>query len=368
MVLILLLVVIMPVQADELSDQQSTLDQINQQLEQQQSNLNQAANSAKTIMGQVQGIEQQVASTQNDLQTLDDKITFLQNNITVTDKQIKTLQNNLDKQTQLLGDRLVVIYEQGDSSYLQVLLGATDLNDFITRYELLKTIIDQDRDLIDTINANKKDLDNKMADLEVQKSQLEVDQASQAAKQAALNTQLNEQKAFLDSVEKDKDKYAQEVAELKQASDEAQAVIQQLEGKGGGAHIGTGTFTWPTPGYTTITEAFGWRIHPILKVRSFHTGVDIGAPYGARIVAADGGAVIYAGWLGAYGNAIIIDHGGGMSTLYGHQSQLLVGVGDVVFKGQQIGKAGSTGLSTGPHLHFEIRQNGTAVNPLGGYI
>jgi murein DD-endopeptidase MepM/ murein hydrolase activator NlpD len=360
-----MVVVVMPVSADQISEQQVLLDQLNQQMDQQQNNLNSATKTEKTIMGQVQSIEQQTARTQLEIRRLTDNISYLQNNISATEKQIKIQQQELDNQTQVLGERLVVIYEQGESSYLEVLLGANDLKDFITRFEMLKTIIDQDRDLIDTINTNKKNLDNKIADLEVQKRSLQADQASQEANKLLLAGQLNEKKTVLDSVQTEKEKYAQAIAELEQASAEAEAMIRRLQGKGDGSRIGTGTYTWPTPGYKTITSAFGMRFHPILKVNKLHTGIDIGAPSGAKIVAADGGTVIFSGWLGAYGNAIIIDHGAGISTLYGHQSALLVNEGQTVAKGQQIGRVGSTGWSTGAHLHFEVRKNGTPVSPAG---
>ncbi len=364
-VLLMLVAMIVPVSADELSDQQQVLDNLNQQMNQQQNNLNKAARTEKSIMGQVEGIERDVNQTQQDINTLAARVDNLTTNIAAANKQIKLQQQELDKQTKQLGDRLVVIYEQGESTYLEVLLGANDIRDFITRLDMLTAIIDQDRDLINTINSNKKDLDTKMADLEVQKQELQAAQDSKEGRKVLLASQLNDKKVVLNSVQTDKEKYAQALEELKQASDQAEAMIRKLQGNGSGASIGTGTFTWPTPGYTNITSPFGMRFHPILKKMELHTGEDIGAPYGAKIVAADGGTVIFAGWLGAYGNAIIIDHGAGLSTLYGHQSLLLVNVGDTVFKGQTIGKVGSTGWSTGAHLHFEVRKNGTPVSPAG---
>ncbi|MBI4734159.1 MAG: M23 family metallopeptidase [Rubrobacteridae bacterium] len=113
-----------------------------------------------------------------------------------------------------------------------------------------------------------------------------------------------------------------------------------------------------------ITSSFGWRFHPVLHYRRLHTGIDFGAPSGSTIMAADGGKVILAGWMGGYGNAVVISHGNGITTLYGHNSRLLVDVGDSVSQGQAIAKSGSTGLSTGPHLHFEVRVNGTPKNPM----
>lgn len=129
-----------------------------------------------------------------------------------------------------------------------------------------------------------------------------------------------------------------------------------------------GEFAWPTPGYTTITSPFGMRLHPILKVYRLHNGMDIGAPYGASIVAVNSGVVTTASNLSAYGETVIIDHGGGICSLYAHGSEILVEVGDIVEKGDLIMKVGSSGLSTGAHLHLGISVNGTYVDPYAFYV
>ncbi len=358
---VMMVVMILPVNADQLSDQQKLLDSLNQRMQTTQKSLNQASRAEKTILGEVQGIEEDTEETQADIDKLTDKIARLQGRIATLNKEIKVHQDELDKQLAILGERLVVIYEQGDTSYLEVLLGATDIKDLITRVDMLSTIIGQDKELIADINLRKRDLDNKKADLDVQQRELESARVTLVEKKSRLAEQMKQKKAVLTSVQQEKNKYAQAMEELERASAEAEAMILRLQGKGGS--IGTGSYTWPTPGYRNITSNYGMRYHPILKVNKLHTGIDIGAPSGAKIVAADSGTVIYSGWMGAYGNAIIIDHGAGISTLYGHQSARLVGVGAKVSKGQTIGKVGSTGWSTGAHLHFEVRKNGSPVNP-----
>ncbi|PKM76987.1 MAG: peptidase M23 [Firmicutes bacterium HGW-Firmicutes-15] len=363
--LVMLVAMILPVYADEISDQQNLLEELNQQMNQQQNNLNNASKAEKTIMGQVQGIEKDVSKTQKEIRSLSDQVNYLQNNIAVTEKQIIVQQKEMEKQAKLLSDRLVFIYEQGESSYLEVLLSANDIKDFLSRFDMLNSIVEQDKDLISSLNSKKTDLDMKKSDLEVQKRELQVAKESQEGKKQILASQLSDKKLVLTDVQQEKEKFAQAMEELEQASRQAEAMIRKLQGNGKGARIGTGSYIWPTPGYSNITSPFGMRFHPILKTRKLHTGVDIGAPYGVDILAADGGTVIFSGWLGAYGQAIIIDHGAGMSTLYGHQSELLVSEGEGVFKGQTIGRVGSTGWSTGAHLHFEVRINGSPVDPMG---
>lgn len=354
---------IIPVYADEISEKQQQLQDIDRQINEKSKKVNNLKKQERSIVGQVANLEKDMSKTQQEIQSLSSKADFLQSNIGVTEHEISILENDLDKQSDILSQRLVFIYEEGDISYLEVLLSAEDIKDFLTRYDLLNRILVQDKELIQSIKGQKRDLDLKKSDLQVQKKTLEIAKEDRKEKEAVLDGQIDAKKDILSSVQKDKKESLQALNELEQASKELEAMIRQIQGGGSNASIGTGTYSWPTPGYSRVTSDFGMRYHPILKVRKLHTGIDIGAPSGVSILAADGGTVLYSGWNNAYGQMVIIDHGAGMSTLYAHQSKLLVSKGASVSKGQVIGKVGSTGWSTGAHLHFEVRINGTPVNP-----
>ena len=359
---IFMLGIIFPAYADQ---KQQQLQEVNRQIQQQKANLNSTKKKETDIMSQLNSIEKSISQTQNEIDATNDRIAYLENNIQTTQKNIDKQQKDLDEQTGTLGDRLVEIYETGDTSYLEVLLSAEDLKDFITRYDMLGSIVEQDVDLIKTINKQKKALALKKSELEIKQKELVSVRESQESQKETLAAQKGEKQEVLGSVQKEKSQYAKALAALEQSSREIEAMIRREQGGGGGPALGSGTYTWPAPGYSTITSSYGMRYHPILKVRKLHSGMDIGAPSGANIVAADAGKVIYSGWMTGYGNTVVIDHGAGKSTLYGHQSRILVSNGQTVSKGQIIGKVGSTGWSTGAHLHFEVRVNGSPVNPAG---
>jgi murein DD-endopeptidase MepM/ murein hydrolase activator NlpD len=211
----------------------------------------------------------------------------------------------------------------------------------------------------DAIAAREGQVADAARVLQAKSVELAALRAAQAASRAAAVAARNEKSGVLAGVNHDLAALRRQEDELLAESAALSGVITSSSGGGGGS----GSMVWPVNG--PVTSPFGWRIHPILGTRRFHTGIDIGAGYGTPIHAADGGTVIYATWMSGYGNVIIIDHGRGISSLYAHQSNLAVGSGARVARGQTIGYVGSTGFSTGPHLHFEVRVNGNPVDPMG---
>jgi murein DD-endopeptidase MepM/ murein hydrolase activator NlpD len=268
--------------------------------------------------------------------------------------------------------RIAQTYKNGDIGYLDVLLGSADLQDLISRVEFVRQLVGSDNALVGRLTAAR-------AQVAAQKKAIAVTTAARAAAEARLKDQNAELAALkvkvvarqqgvqaarqikagaLAQVAKTRKGYEQQEAQLLAESRQLQAIIS---GAGSTGH-GTGSMMWPVNG--PVTSGFGWRVHPVFHVRKFHTGIDIAAAYGTAIHAADSGVVIFASTMTGYGNVIIIDHGKGISTLYAHQRNFAVGDGATVGKGRVIGYVGTTGYSTGPHLHFEVRVDGNPVDPL----
>ena len=274
------------------------------------------------------------------------------------EKQLADTEQSLKRNQKYLQKRVRDIYIHGQISYLDILFGAKDFSDFLTRMDLIKRILRYDYDLITKIHQERNSIIQTKAELEKEKAATEKLYDEAKTKKFALDDKKSALDKMIDRIKYDKETSEKAYKELMNASEQIALMIQR---RGSSAYVGTGQMIWPLGG--PITSEYGWRTHPIYGNARYHSGIDIGGDYGMNIYAADSGTVTYSGWISGYGNTVIIDHGNGVSTLYGHNQSLTVSVGQNISQGDVIAHCGSTGNSTGPHCHFEVRVNGEPTNP-----
>lgn len=273
----------------------------------------------------------------------------------------KTLKE-LQAQKEVLAQRLVQIYKYGEFPQIAFALGVEDVYDVITAPYYFRQVVDYDTSIMEKIEQNAQILQQQKKEKERQEQRIAgLKQVLDATKSSLENEQARKA-SVLKKVRNERAQYEGMLAELEATSREIESYLARYHGRSSGPTHWTGRWVRPVPG--GITSGYGMRVHPIYRVQRMHTGVDMAGSYGTPVRAAEQGTVIHAGWWRGYGKVVIIDHGGGISTLYAHLSDILVGSGQSVAAGEVVGRVGSTGLSTGPHLHFEVRRNGRPVNPL----
>lgn len=314
-----------------------------------------------------QALKNQQAAENSAYKDLLNQIKEAEDNLKQTEKALAEAEEIYKQKLELAKIRVKVMYQNSSTSKLETLLSSKSLVEFYERLQYMQIVAENDSEVIEDLNLAKQDVEIKKQQQEEAKAILQLKAqekeqriASISASRASVASDLQESNAALKQLEKEIDAQIAKSKEYESLIKKLQTSTKKYTG---------GTMTWPCPSSYNITSSFGNRKHPILRVVKMHTGIDIGASYGASIVAAASGKVIMSQYdSSGYGRMIVIDHGGGITTLYAHASKLLVSVGDEVKTGQIIAKVGSTGLSTGNHLHFEVRKNGTPVNPLNGYL
>ena len=350
--------------ADDITDLINKQNELQNQKSEADSQLGIVQEELSTNMQQVENLSQSMAEYQVQIDEWGKQIDELNGSISEIQDKLDVAQKDYDEQEKLLETRLVTMYEAGDTSFLDFILSSKNIVDFISNYYLMAELTNYDEDLLEKIEREKSQIEQNKKMLETKQNEYNTIKANYEKKKIILyNTKVLRDEAA--------SKLTQEETELSAKIDEYRNQILAVEAeisKITTANLDTqyigGEMAWPVPGYTRITSNYGMRTHPITGIYKLHTGVDLGAPMGANFVAANDGVVTKAGYNGAYGNMVIIDHGGGISTLYAHGSEILVTVGQTVKKGDVILKVGSTGYSTGAHAHFEVRVNGQVVNPL----
>ncbi|AUS95516.1 peptidase M23 [Clostridium thermosuccinogenes] len=361
MVFALIFVNMAPAHADELSKAKEEKKNIEQEMKNVAKDKKEYESKIKETENQKKALEEERKKADSELKNLQSEVATLNDIILALDAELEAAEDKYQNQVAMLKTRIKVMYENSSVTYLQTLIESKSIIDFFERLQLISLISENDKNLVEELDAAKKDLDYKRQMKESQKKKLEEDVKDKEEKIQSLvasrnqaDRKIKEYEMTLEDLEKRED-------ELIKKSQEITKRIEKLMSE---AQYSGGIMKWPCPSSTTISSYYGNRYHPILKKNKLHTGIDIAAARGASIVAAAAGTVIVAEWQTGYGNTVIIDHGGKIATLYGHADKILVKVGDKVKAGDTIAKVGSTGWSTGPHLHFEVIKNGQTQNPL----
>lgn len=345
----------------DLEARQRERRQVQQRMQEAEQRAAAADRQARSVLGELQTIERNIDRTTAEIRTLESRLRTAESELQRLTRELDDASRRLATRNAQLGLRLRALHERGAVSYLEVLFQARSFADFISRFSLLRMVINQDIAIYHAVQEERTIVAERREEAEERRAEIASLRSEKQVQQTSLQSRAASRTAILNSLNQDKQAAIRAYNELNRLAEELDRVIRELEARNRG--VGTGTFTWPVPGNTRITSPFGWRVHPIFRTREFHSGIDIGAPSGRNIVASDGGTVLWADWLGGYGRTVIISHGN-FSTLYAHASTLLVEEGDRVTKGQVIARVGSTGHSTGPHLHFEVRNRaGTRLNP-----
>ncbi len=351
--------------ADNADDKRAELNNVRQRMEKMQERKAAARQRAESANAQLSEVMTSLNALQMQANELQKKSNSLQEKIDENQLQLTKKQQEVDKRIHIYQKRLRDIYVNGQINYLDVLLGAKDFSDFSSRMYLLQKIISSDLAMLDQLKKDFDEINSRKKLLAAEMKEIHAAQTELEAKKSRVN-KLREQRAqVLYKAQEDEQSSQAEYDRLLAISENIAAMLRNLENSGGGASEesgGTGKFMWPCTG--PITSYYGWRTHPIFGTTKYHSGMDIAVDTGTPIHAADSGTIVYSGWLGGYGNCVMIDHGGGLVSLYAHNSELNVSEGQYVTKGTVVAYAGSTGYSTGPHCHFEVRLHGELTEPL----
>lgn len=343
----------------DLQNKQKDLEQQRNQLQQQQNEIQNRQADSETNL---QSLEKNIVYTANQISETEYQLSQAEKELKNLEVQLKKAEDDYENVRTGTVARLQYLQRQQGSEGWAVLLQSQNFNEFLDRQYQLKRVYAADRQVLADLKAQAEAIQKQKAAVEEKRNQVALLQQQLLSQKQQYEAEAGAEKQLIARLKDQRGALAAAEARLARDSEQIAGLIRQKIAASTGVVRGTGRFVFPANG--NISSGFGNRHHPVLGYSRFHAGVDFAASQGTPIYAADSGRVIFSGWYGGYGQAVIIDHGGGISTLYAHASRLLVSEGQAVQQGQAIGAVGSTGLSTGPHLHFEVRQNGNPVNPV----
>ena len=350
---------------EELNSLQEQRNQVQTQIDKSKQQIEEIDDELSENMKQISTLDEDIKKTQSTLDDLNINITKLQNEINQTQNQLNEATAKYNQQKELLETRLVEMYKAGDTQYLDVLLASSNIVEFISNYYLISELAEYDTNLLEEVEHEKNQIEQVQLNLTTKQNNFTTQKQEQLKMQKVLENSKFLRENYANNLTREEKKLQKKIDKYNKQVEEIENEIKNLATtKSFGKNYVGGKMVWPIAGHYRITSPYGMRTHPITGVYKLHTGMDISAKIGDKFTAAAYGIVTKASYNSAYGNMVIIDHGGGVQTLYAHGSSIEVKVGDIVNAGDLVLKVGSTGYSTGPHAHFEIRINGETVNPL----
>ncbi len=365
---IVILILLLALLASTTATFGNEIDQINHQLQELQeqrkdlsTELKQIGSQQRDVSAELEKISTAITNTANEIDTLLTLIQEAEKNIARTEDELIMAAMQIDEKKDLLARRLDAMYRNGNIAYAEVLFNSEDFSELMSNLDMVQMIVEYDVELLQFLEEQRLIVEDRKIELEAGKELLGKLRVEEENRQEILLVSRGEQTRLQQELSQDAAEVKKRLDQFEKEAKDLEQVLVKLQSEGD--YIG-GAMKWPVMGHTRISSPYGNRIHPILKTKRFHSGIDIPAPTGTSIVAAAPGIIAFAGTQGGYGRTVIVDHGGGIMTLYAHNSQLVVKKGDQVTQGSVIAKAGSTGMSTGPHLHFEVRKNGKYIDPM----
>lgn len=353
---------------------EETIDQIHDlkdNIGEIQKEINSLTTEKKTIQGYISDLDAKSQKLTKQIEQFEAQIAQKETDIQTTKEELEQAKAECDEQYDMMKQRIRYIYENPTGSLWEVLVTADSIADFLNRAEGVSSLSDYDRQMMDALVAVREEIALEEQTLEAELEELQMMREEVSAQKKKINDSLNKKKGELQAKADALGDAADEKSDYKKQLEKQEKLLNQIEEQiaqaaNGNAYEGSVTgFIWPCPEYTRISSGFGPRPQPTPGASTNHKGVDLAAPYGSRILASAAGVVTTSTYSKSAGNYVVISHGKGVSTVYMHASALLVSVGDTVEQGQVIAKVGSTGYSTGNHLHFGVIKNGKYVNPMG---
>jgi murein DD-endopeptidase MepM/ murein hydrolase activator NlpD len=345
------------------SSMQQEMNQNKQRRDKLYEKIRELKGEKKPLTDELGLIDDRIEGYKSEISSIEEQLAQIQSERERLEREKSNISRKYSDHKKTTRDRARQIYIQGELGYMDLLFQATSFGDAVDRLYFVQAIVEQDQLLSSRIKQTKEELNSKVEQLARQIEEIDTIRASLDERRQELESARSGKQLALDAINNDEQLYLKQIRELEQLNKDIAARLREMQrNKTGWDKKWSGSFKQPCPG--TITSGFGMRKHPILKRQKMHTGVDISAPEGTRVNAAGEGKVINASRMGGYGKCVMLDHGGGRVTLYAHLSRISVSNGEVVEAGAKIGEVGSTGLSTGNHLHFEVRIDGDPVNPL----